>query len=137
MTDRIFLDTPIIIYLIEKNPAFFESVSLFIAESIEADCSLFTSVLTTAEFGIKPRKLNRLSTIHIFEKTVKSLLEVKEIDWEVAEISTILRAKYFSLRAMDSLQIACAIRNKCNRFVTNDRRLRAIKEINIQLITEL
>lgn len=136
MTGKIFIDTPVLIYLVEKNPSFFEPVSLFLAESIESGHSLCTSVITVAEFGIKPRKLNRIDTLSKFERIVKSLLEVQQIDWDVAEISSILRAKYTSLRASDSLQIACAIKNKCSRFVTNDKRLKSIKEISIQLIKE-
>jgi predicted nucleic acid-binding protein len=134
---KLFIDTPVLIYFVEKNPIFFEKVSLFFVSSIEADCKFSTSVLTVAEFGIKPRKLNRSEILIQFEKTVKSLFEVHEINWDVAEISSILRAKYSSLRAIDSLQIACALKNKCDGFVTNDKRLKVIKEINIQLIKDL
>jgi predicted nucleic acid-binding protein len=65
------------------------------------------------------------------------LFEVSAITWDVAEISSILRAKYTSLKAIDSLQIACALQNNCTTFVTNDRRLKAIEEIQTLLIKDL
>lgn len=134
---KAFIDTAPIIYLVEQNPEYFEAVSLFFADSIRNNIALTTSVLTTAEVEIKPRKLGKKDLTIKFEKTIKSLFEVYPITWEVAQISATLRAKYSSLRAIDSLQIACALHNKCGTFVTNDKRLRIIKEIPIVLIKNL
>ena len=69
--------------------------------------------------------------------TIRNLFHLTEINWDVAQISAILRSKYSSLRAIDSLQIACAISKQCESFLTNDKRLRIVKEINIQLIKNL
>lgn len=132
-----FIDTAILIYLVEQNPDFFDQVSLFFANSIKEDVSLVTSVLTVAEFSIKPRRLGKLDLLNKFEKTVKSLMDVEIIDWNVAEISSTLRSKYASLKAIDSLQLACAIKSNCQTFVTNDRRLKIVKDIKIQLIKDL
>lgn len=35
---------------------------------------------------------------------------------------------------MDSLQLASAIMFNCNKFITNDRKLKQILELNIELI---
>lgn len=112
MTDsKIFIDTAPIIYLVERHKEYFEKVSLFLAGAIEQNLKLTTSVLTTAEVEIKPRKLGKKELILKFEKTIKSVFEVYPITWDVAQISATLRAKYSSLKAIDSLQIACAIQN--------------------------
>lgn len=134
---KVFIDTAPIIYLVEQNPEYFEQVSLFLADSIRGNVTLTTSVLTTAEVEIRPRKLGKKDLTSKFEKTIKSLFEVYPITWEIAQISATLRAKYSSLRAIDSLQIACAIQTKCEDFITNDKRLRVIKEISITLIKDL
>ena len=63
--------------------------------------------------------------------------EVKPITWDIAKLSAILRAKYTSLKAVDSPQIACATKAEADGFLTNDRRLRSIKEIPIILIKDL
>lgn len=110
---KVFIDTAPVIYLVEQNPEYFEQVSLFLADSIRSNVTLTTSVLTTAEVEIRPRKLGKKDLTSKFEKTIRSLFEVYPITWEIAQISATLRAKYSSLRAIDSLQIACAIHNKC------------------------
>lgn len=135
--NRLFIDTSPLIYLTEKNPVYFNPVSLFFADSIENNKVLVTSTLTASEFEIKPRKLNRPDILKEFEKTVERLFEVSAITWDVAEISSILRVKYTSLKAIDSLQIACALKTNCTTFVTNDRRLNSIKEIQTLLIKDL
>ena len=134
---KLFFDTPPIIYLVEENPHFLDTVSLFLAEAIQNKVNLVTCVVTAAEAGVKPRKLDRELVVLKIERTLKNLFEVHPVTWEMAEISATLRAKYASLRGMDSLQIACAIATGCDAFITNDRKLKIVKEIRIQQITDL
>ena len=47
-----------------------------------------------------------------------------------------IRAKYKSFKSMDSLQLACAIMSGCDVFLTNDRQLRQITEIQCILLDE-
>jgi predicted nucleic acid-binding protein len=138
MTDsKLFFDTPPVIYLIEENPHFLETVSVFLAEALRNQALLITSVVTLAEASVKPKKFDGDLVILKIERTLKNLFEVHPITWEMAEISATLRAKYASLRGMDSLQIACAIATGCDAFITNDRRLKIVKEIRIQQIKDL
>jgi predicted nucleic acid-binding protein len=134
---KLFIDTAPVIYLVEKNPNYFDQVSYFFAESISKDKSLVTSVLTLSEVAIKPYKTSKTELLSKFEKTIKSLFQIYTVTWEVADLSAKLRAKYPSLKAVDSLQLATAIVYKCEGFITNDRRLRAIREIPVKLIKDL
>lgn len=134
---KLFFDTPPVIYLIEENPRFIEPVRLFLSEAIRNEIQLTTSVVTMAETSIKPKKQSNKRIVVEIERTLKNLFEVHPITWEIAEISATLRAKYTSLRGMDSLQIACAIATGCDAFITNDRKLKIVKEIRIQQIKDL
>lgn len=134
---KVFVDTAPIIYLVEKNPYHFDSVSYMLADYIIANKRLVTSVLTVSEVGIKPIKINKPETFEKFDRTMKSLFHVDPITWEVANLSATLRAKYGSLKAADSLQLASSIHQRCEVFVTNDRKLKQIKEIPIQLLKDL
>jgi predicted nucleic acid-binding protein len=98
---------------------------------------MVTSVVSFAEFGVKPRKLGKKDVIDRFEKTITNLFDIQDVDLEVASIAAGLRAKYSSLRGMDALQVASAIRADADIFVTNDKRLKAIKEIKVILVKEL
>jgi predicted nucleic acid-binding protein len=62
---------------------------------------------------------------------------VVDINLEAAEISSSLRAKYQSLKSFDALQLASAISNNCKVFVTNDKRLKTITEINVLTMDDL
>ena len=60
MTDsRIFFDSAPLIYLVEFNEVFYDKISLFMAESIANRKQMVTSVVSLAEFGVKPRKLGK------------------------------------------------------------------------------
>ncbi len=138
MTDsRIFFDSAPLIYLVEFNEVFYDKISLFMAESIANRKQMVTSVVSFAEFGVKPRKLGKKDVIDRFEKTITNLFDIQDVDLEVASIAAGLRAKYSSLRGMDELQVASAIRADADIFVTNDKRLKAIKEIKVILVKEL
>ena len=134
---KLFFDTPPVIYLIEENPHYLETVALFLAEAVKNQAHLTTSVLTMAEASVMPKRLDKKDVVLKIERTLKNLFEVHPVTWQIAEISATLRAKYLSLRGMDSLQIACAMASRCDSFITNDKRLKNIKEIRIQQITDL
>ncbi len=59
-----------------------------------------------------------------------------EIDQPIARIAYNLRARYTSLKGMDAFQLAAAIHNKCQYFLTNDRALIVVKEINIIILED-
>ena len=135
---KIFVDTAPFIYLIENNPEFGEKVKSYISEMLREGGILKTSVITLMEFGVKPMKEDRLDVIIKFEELLEKLnIEIIDIDKEIATESYKLRAKYEFLKGMDALQIGTAIKNECMKFVTNDKKLSKIKEIEIVLITDL
>jgi predicted nucleic acid-binding protein len=134
---KLFIDTAPVIYLVEKNPKFFDQVSYFFVESIKEEKSLVTSILMLSEVAIKPYKTSKSELLTKFERTIKSLFQIYTITWEVADLSAKLRAKYPSLKAVDSLQLATSIIYKFECFITNDRRLKAIREIPVKIIKDL
>ena len=58
------------------------------------------------------------------------------INQQVGEEAARLRAQY-NLRLPDALQIAGAIVNGCNAFLTNDLQLKRVIEIEVLVIDEL
>jgi predicted nucleic acid-binding protein len=136
--DSVFLDTSPIIYLIENNPSFYSKISSYLAESIRKDIFIITSVISIAEFGVQPKKINNLELIAEMEQML-SVLQVKVLDITIAmaDVSSTLRAKYPSLKSSDALQLASAISSDCNSFVTNDKRLKIVTEINVLTVDEL
>lgn len=135
---KIFIDTAPFIYLIESHPIFADKVINFISESTINGDSFITSVITLMEFGVKPEKDGRQDIVVKFEELLTRLnIHINIIDEGIAKKAYQLRAKYHFLRGMDSIQLATAILSNCDKFVTNDKNLKKIKEVSIILIEEI
>ena len=135
---KIFIDTAPFIYLIENHPEFAKKVKQYISNTIIRGDRLITSVITIMEFGVKPQKEEKQEIINRFEELLDRLgIEVVEIDREIAKTGYKLRAKYGFLKGMDAMQLATALKNGCEEFVTNDIPLTKIQEIKVILIKEL
>jgi predicted nucleic acid-binding protein len=137
--EKIFLDTAPFIYLVEDNQKYAKSVANFIADQIIVHESiLFTSVITIAEFCVKPKRNNELIIIEKFKNKLKEhQIIIVNITEHIAELSADLRTKYTSLKNFDALQLATAISAGCDKFLTNDHTLKQIKEIKILLVEDL
>lgn len=135
---KIFIDTAPFIYLIENHPIFASKVKALIASAIANDEDIVTSVVTISEFGVKPTKENRSDLIEKFEQLLSRLnIEVLVVDDSAARKAYELRAKYHFLKGMDAFQLALSINEKCSRFITNDKKLKKIKEIDISTMDDL
>jgi predicted nucleic acid-binding protein len=135
--NKVFLDTVIFIYLLENNEYFGERVASFIEYCTTNGISLTTSVITHKEFCIKPYKLGKNELITAFEKLCTDLdINLQDITLPVADTAARLRSKYQGLRGMDALQISAAIHSECDKFMTNDRRLKPVNEIGVMLIKD-
>jgi len=129
---KLFFDTAPFIYLIENHPEFANKVKSLITRAITNGDHLVTSVVTISEFGVKPTKDNRLDLIEKFEQLLSKLnVEILVIDQSAAKKAYELRAKYKFLKGMDAFQIALSLNSKCDKFITNDKKLKGITEIDI------
>ena len=134
---KIFFDTAPFIYLIESHETFYQKVADFLVEAVEDNCELVTSVVTHTEFSVKPYQLGRLDLIQNFEDLLEELnFTVLTVDMQSATLAYKLRAKYKFLKGMDALQISVAIASECQEFLTNDKRLKGIDEIQITIVAD-
>ena len=62
-------------------------------------------------------------------------LQIIELTADVINMATDLRANYSnSLRTPDALQIACALTANADQFLTGDKKLSVIQEIDIIIV---
>lgn len=138
MTDKIFLDTAVIIYFLENNTDFGTKVEKLLEKSINNNVNLITSTITIMEFCTKPFELGNITLIESFEDFLTDLnITVVPVNYKIAIEAAKLRGKYRSLKGMDSLQLSSAITSSCDKFISNDRKLKQISEISIELIEDL
>ena len=134
---KIFVDTAPFIYLIENHPKFSVKVKKAITDAIVNGDELVTSVITFMEFGVRPEKENRQDLITKFEELMERLnIDILVIDKEAGRRAYKLRAKYDFLKGMDALQLALSIKEQCSTFITNDKKLKKITEIQVKTLDD-
>lgn len=140
MTDysNVFLDTSPFIYLLEKNPEYYENVKQFFTKCYENSNNLFTSVVSIEEYCIIPYRDNKQNLIDDFNRFLKDMdINVVDIDSQIADRAARIRAEYRCFKGMDCLQLATACENGCELFITNDRQLKQFTQLSVKLVKEL
>ena len=115
----IYLDSCLVIYLVERHPVLGEAVAAAVAGANEARFGISPLVKCECLVGVLKRGDAVLERAYddLFRKTV--LLEMPE---PVFLRAATLRAQ-FGLRTPDALHLACAQHHRCDELWTNDDRL--------------
>ena len=135
---NIFLDTAPLIYYIEDNYLYSRVLDIFFELNLKMAVQLTTSTITLLEVLVIPMKTNN----SVLAERYKSLLcqsdtfKIWDIDVEIAVKAAGLRAKY-RLKTPDAIQIATALCRFADYFLTNDKQLKIVSEINVLILDEL
>ncbi|MCL2321738.1 MAG: PIN domain-containing protein [Oscillospiraceae bacterium] len=127
---KIYVDTALFIYYLEKNPDYFSKAKKFFIDCIENQITIITSVVTVFEYLVYPYRNNDHTLVRSFEQFL-NLMKVKvvEIDIEIAKKAAMIRSKYKGYKGMDSLQLASSLESNCDLFITNDNQLKQTQEV--------
>jgi predicted nucleic acid-binding protein len=135
---KLFVDTSPFIYLVESHAFYGEKVQKLLLSNIARNDELITSVITWMEFSVMPQKTKRLDLIEKYQDLLTQLgIPVLEITQSIASQAALMRSKYDFLKPMDALQLAVAIDSGCVQFITNDKGLRRITEIQVITLDQL
>lgn len=135
---RLGLDTAPIIYLVEANAHYDARVRAAFKHIAEGRSLGITSVITLAEALIHPLRAGD----HQLEREYVNLLlrtpniRIRSVGPDVVRRAAELRARY-GIRLPDALQVATALRGRCQAFLTNDAHLRRVTELNVLVLDEL
>lgn len=134
---RIFVDTSIFIYFIEGHEIFGNNANDFFKYCLANRIEMKTSAISYMEFCVMPYQKNRLDVIDSFKELIIDLgMSIYSINLKIADLAAKLRGKYKFLKGMDALQIATAIYSGYDRFITNDKKLQSVSEIEIIILEE-
>jgi len=126
------LDTAPLIYFIEENPAYIETVRLFFEAMDRGDFLVVTSTVTLLEVLVHPlRSNNRELSAEYRDILMNSNLIMLEVSSEIAEQAARFRAVHHTLRTPDAIQISAASKSGATHFFTNDIRLPDIPSMQI------
>jgi predicted nucleic acid-binding protein len=131
----VFLDSVIVIYLIEGPDAFRIQAKDRLAQLSAANDQPATSQLTRLECRIKPLRTNDALLLADYDAFFSSQsLRVFSLSDAVFERATLIRAQH-GFRLGDSLNLAAALENGCARFLTNDFELKRFPDITVEVLT--
>jgi len=126
------VDTMIFIYLFEENEDYFSLAKSFFKLVESGKVKAVTSIISLLETNsAKPLELQPEKR-DLYEKFFRKTknLTTKEISFDICKKTSELRRK-FHLQTPDAIQIATAIVNKADIFLTNDTKLKTFKEIQV------
>ena len=129
---RVYLDTNIFVYFLDRNPDFFDVVKPLIQAIDSGKIIGVTGDAALAETLVKPYRTDSLelvASIMDFFRT-EGFLSIKAHDGETFDLAAQLRAKR-GMKFIDALHYATAIRSGCSFFITNDLKIQSDEILEI------
>ncbi len=138
MGTKLALDTAPIIYFVEAHPRYDGVMSAIFQRIADGDIEGVTSTLTLTEVLALPMQKQQIEICSTYKKLLASAAHftLAPITAEIAEYAALLRARY-RLHTPDALQIATAAVSSCQVFLTNDKALSRVTEIQVVVLETL
>jgi predicted nucleic acid-binding protein len=135
--ERIGVDTPIFIYHIEGTTHLAGLAGVALDELAGGAFTGVTSVLTLMEIAVKPLQMGRPDVAEEYEVLLANYpnLVMAAIDRPTVRRAAELRAEY-RLRPADALQVAACLEEGATAFLSNDRELRRIAELQVWMLAD-
>src|SRR5262249_15875108 len=121
-----------------QNPQYVERVREIFQHIDDGRIAAVTSPVTLAECLVHPLRLGLAEVRQTFIDVVVNGTNTTfvGINQRTGETATRLRAQY-TMSLPDALQMAAAIANGCDGFLTNDAQLARVTELNVIVLEDL
>ena len=135
---RLGIDSAPLIYLVESNAQYDTLVIEVFHQIDEGRFEGVTSVVSLGEVLVQPFRTGDFALHRRYHELLYETprLNTLDIDRVTSERAADLRAKY-RFRLPDALQLAVAIEEGCEAFLTNDRRLARVTELRVLVLDDL
>jgi len=135
---RLGFDTSPLIYFVERHPVYLTLMRYIISQVDEGTLRGYSSVITLTEMLVHPKLLGATTLEQHYRELLRNSrhFELVPIDAMIAEQAAELRARY-NLRTPDALHIAAALSADCQAFLTNDKKLKSVTDIEIWVLDDL
>jgi predicted nucleic acid-binding protein len=132
------LDTAPLSYLVEDHPRYAPLVTDVADRIANRQFVAVTSVISLAEVLVQPLARGDRYLQQRFRDLLLHGDEIRALPVTVAmaERAAELRARY-GMKLPDAIQIAAALAEDCEAFLTNDRRLARVTEIRVLVLDDL
>lgn len=134
---RVYWDSMMFIYAIEKNPRFFPVVKLIHEAMQRRGDTLCTSIFTVGEVLVGPRKIGSQSGVdRIKNYFAGGTVSILPFSFETAEQFALIRS-WTGASPSDAIHLAAAAEAHVDVFLTNDTNLLSLRIPGIPLISNL
>jgi predicted nucleic acid-binding protein len=132
------LDTAPLIYFIEQNPKYITTVREFFSSVNRGEFQVVTSTLTLTEVLVHPLRNGNLELAQQYQDILlnQDYLTVFSVSPEIAKLAAELRATK-NFRTPDAIQIATAIQNGADFFLTNDMGLKSLSNLTVLILDDI
>jgi len=135
---KLFLDTAPLVYYLDKDERYAWKVKDFFSNTLNNGKNMCTSVITATEYLTYPYRNGNLGKVAaFFAFMANAKIDMFPIDIAIAERAAQIRANYPYFKTMDSLQLAAALLNNCDAFLTNDKQLCQFSELSCITVDSL
>ena len=137
MTPLYAVDTMLFVYHFEGNERFGPAAGRLLAAAEGGRCRLVASVLARMEVLVVPKRHHREDLCQRYRDLFDAFpnLAVLPIGPEITEIAAGLRATH-NLRTPDALHLATAIQAGAKAFVSEDRRIRVVVDMEVMALEQ-
>ena len=135
---RVYLDANVFIYALNGFPVYAPTLKQLFEGVESGSVSAVTSELTLAELLIIPFRHGNVEEEGRCRMILRSRpnLSLLPVTIDVLESMARLRAALPAIRTPDAIHAATAQLAKCDVLLTNDRRLKAVTDLQIVLLSE-
>lgn len=135
---KVYLDTAIFIYFVERNLRYHDLCDKIFSDIEEGHIEASTSTLTLTEILVQPYRLKKEELILKFYALFSTYpnLNWLPLTLNIADQAAKLRAEH-NFKTPDAIQIASALSVGSTGFVCNDKAFKRVKEIDCLVLEGL
>lgn len=135
---KLYVDSAPLIYYVEEHIAYVDQMEYILNIVDKNSIEVVSSVLTLAEVLVLPVRTGAYQVAQLYRAILmnRETCTLAVISENIAIEAASIRARY-RINTPDALHIASAIEFRCDAFLTNDHKLRAVQELNVLVLDEL
>ncbi len=132
------IDSAPLIYAVEKRAVYITRMQVILDLIRKEPIQAFSASIALSEVLVKPLQNQDTKTVAAYRQMLlhSRHFQLISITPAIAEEAAALRARY-NLKTPDALQIAVAVSQRCDAFLTNDLGLKRVTEMQVLVLDEL
>jgi predicted nucleic acid-binding protein len=131
------LDTNVLIYFVQQNSQYISIVESLFAHIVSANLPAISSYLTLLEVMVQPLKNgdHRIASQYRDILLNNDNIRLFPLGQTIAEQAADIKAR-FNFKTPDCIQLATAVREHADVFVTNDSKLKRFSEVEVLVLDD-